>query len=425
MRPRTLDEMVGQEDLLGPGRPLRVALDSGEIHSHILWGPPGSGKTTLARLMASVTGAPFVPFSAVLSGIKEVREVMTRAERHLRSTGRRTLVFVDEIHRFNRSQQDAFLPFVESGGIVLVGATTENPSFEINAALLSRLKVYVLTPLGEEPLLAILKRALRDPRGLGGSVKIAEAEARLMASMAAGDARRMLNTLELVARMTQPDSEGQRRVSGGTIRRAVEREPLVYDKSGEEHYNAISALHKSLRNSDPHASVYWLARMLEAGEDPLYVARRMIRFASEDVGNADPQALTVAMAAQQAVHFLGMPEGSLALAQAAVYLATAPKSNSIYEAYERAVATIREGHTEPVPLHLRNPETTLMKNLGYGRDYQYAHDFETGATSMECLPESLRGSLFYRPSAEGFEKVIAERMKEWALKRRAPVKKPS
>ena len=417
--------MEGQGDLLDPGRPLRVAIDSGEIHSHILWGAPGTGKTTMARLMASATGVPFVPFSAVLSGIKEVRDVMNRAVEDLKARGRRTLVFIDEIHRFNRAQQDAFLPFVESGGIVLVGATTENPSFEINSALLSRLKVYVLSPLRAAHLLAILQRAVGDSRGLGNSVEVGEEESRLMVSMAAGDARRLLNTLELVARMTQRDPAGKRRVTLETVRRAVEREPLVYDKSGEEHFNIISALHKSLRNSDPHASLYYLARMLEAGEDPLYVARRMIRFASEDVGNADPQALEIAVAAQQAIHLIGMPEGALALAQAAAYLATAPKSNAVTQAYGEAVEEIRNGHADPVPFHLRNPETPLMADLDYGKGYQYAHDFEGGITGMECLPESLRGRKFYRPGTEGFEKVISERMKEWEARRRSPLKKPS
>jgi putative ATPase len=402
-----------------------VAIESGEVHSHILWGAPGTGKTTLARLMASVTRVPFVPFSAVLSGIQEVREVMKRADRERKATGRRTLVFIDEIHRFNRAQQDAFLPFVESGGIVLVGATTENPSFEINSALLSRLKVYLLSPLKEEHLLTILHRAVTDSRGLGNAVEVEEAEGRLMVTMAAGDARRLLNTLELVARMTQKDSEGRRKVTLETVRRAVDRESLVYDKSGEEHYNVISALHKSLRNSDPHASLYYLARTLEAGEDPLYVARRMVRFASEDVGNADPQALRVAVAAQQAVHFLGMPEGALALAQAAAYLATAPKSNAVARGYEEAVAKIRNGHTDPVPLHLRNPETPLMKSFGYGKGYQYAHDFEGGITEMDCLPESLRGEQFYRPGTEGFEKAISERMRESEERRGTPIKKSS
>jgi putative ATPase len=425
MRPRSLDEIEGQEDLLGPGRPLRVAIDSGEIHSHVLWGPPGSGKTTLGRLMASITHAPFLPFSAVLSGIKEVREVMTRADADRKATGRRTLVFIDEIHRFNRSQQDAFLPFVETGGIVLVGATTENPSFEINAALLSRLKVHVLSPLRDGHLLTILRRAVADSRGLGGAVEVGEEEARILVSMAAGDARRLLNTLELVARMTQKDAAGKRRVTLEAVRRAVEREPLVYDKSGEEHFNIISALHKSLRNSDPHASLYWLARMLEAGEDPEYVARRMIRFASEDVGNSDPRALELAVAARQALQFIGMPEGALALAQAAVYLATAPKSNAVTRGYGAALEKIREGHTDPVPLHLRNPETALLKDLGYGKGYEYAHDFPEGITGMDCLPESLLGEELYRPGGEGFEKEISERMKSWEDKRRRLIKKPT
>ena len=425
LRPTRVSEVLGQEELLGEGRPLRVTLDGGDLHSHILWGPPGSGKTTLARVVAQTTGAPFVPFSAVLSGIKEVRDVMAASQRHLQSTGKRTLVFVDEIHRFNRAQQDAFLPFVESGAIILVGATTENPSFAINSALLSRMKVYLLQPLTRDALKGILRRAVAHPDGLAGRVTLGEAEMDLIASLSSGDARRALNTLELVAQMTPAGSDGTPRPDLGTIRRALEREPLVYDKGGEEHYNLISALHKSLRNSDPDAGVYWLARMLEAGEDPRYVARRLIRFASEDIGNADPQALSLALSAHQAVHFLGMPEGALALAQAAVYLAVAPKSNAVTRAYGEAAEKIRGGHVRGVPLHLRNAETGLMTELGYGRDYQYAHDFEAAVTAMECMPEDLRGVRFYHPGSEGFEKEIGRRMEERALKRKSFAKKSS
>jgi len=342
----------------------------------------------------------------------------------LKATGRRTVVFIDEIHRFNRAQQDAFLPFVESGAITLMGATTENPSFEINSALLSRVKVYALSPLASRDLAAILRRALASPKGLLGAVELGEEEIVLIASLSAGDARRALNTLELVSRLQRPDPGGRRTITADSIRRAVEREPLVYDKAGEEHFNVISALHKSLRNSDPHASLYWLARMLEGGEDPLYVARRMVRFASEDVGNADPAALSVALAAQQALHFLGMPEGALALAQAATYLATAPKSDAVTLGYGEAVEKIHAGHADPVPLHLRNAPTPLMKNFGYGEGYQYAHDFEGAVTGMECLPVSLKGARFYRPGTEGFERLLAERMRGWE-ERRKSLKKPS
>jgi putative ATPase len=425
LRPTCLGEVLGQEELLGEGRPLRVTLEGGKLHSHILWGPPGSGKTTLARIVALTTGAPFVPFSAVLSGIKEVREVMAASERLLKSTGKRTLVFVDEFHRFNRAQQDAFLPYVESGAIILVGATTENPSFAINSALLSRMKVYLLQPLSRESLQSILRRAVAHPKGLANRVVLGDAEIDLIASLSSGDARRALNTLELVAQLAPAGSDGIPRPDRDTIHRALEREPLVYDKAGEEHYNLASALHKSLRNSDPDAGVYWLARMLEAGEDPRYVARRLIRFASEDVGNADPQALILALAAHQAIHLLGLPEGVLALAQAAVYLAVAPKSNSVALAYGEAVEKIRSGHVRRVPLHLCNPETDLMKEFGYGKGYQYAHDFEGSITDMECLPEDLLGERFYRPGQEGYEKEVARRMEERVMRKKSVAKKPS
>ena len=425
MRPVRLEDLLGQDQLLGPGTPLRAAIDSGILHSLILWGPPGSGKTTLARLMAGVSGGSFVPFSAVLSGIKEVKEVMATARMHFARTGRKTVVFVDEFHRFNRAQQDAFLPYVESGEIVLVGATTENPSFAVNAALLSRMKVHVLRPLDREILRLLLRRAAADPRGLAGRVELDDATADRIAALSSGDARRALNVLELVDRMLPESAPSPARPDPDLVLRAAGREALVYDKSGEEHYNLISALHKSLRSSDPDAAVYWLARILESGEDPLYPARRMIRFASEDVGNADPAALSVAVGAEQAVRFLGMPEGALALAQAAIYLATAPKSDAIDTAYRSAVDAIRKGHTSPVPLHLRNPETGLMKEIGYGRGYRHAHDYEGAVTDMECLPQDLRGTIFYRPGSEGFEKEIARRLEAWKARRAAPVKKPS
>ena len=425
LRPTHLEDLVGQEALLGEGRPLRVALEKGVLHSHILWGPPGSGKTTLARILAATTGAPFVPFSAVLSGIKEVRDVMSAAQRHQNATGKRTLVFVDEIHRFNRAQQDAFLPFVESGAIILVGATTENPSFAINSALLSRLKVHLLQPLDREALKSILRRAVSHAQGLADTVWFEDEALDLLASRSSGDARRALNTLELAARMIRGRPGQRAALDAATLAKALEREPLVYDKSGEEHYNLISALHKSLRNSDPDAGVYWLARMLEAGEDPLYVARRLVRFASEDVGLADPQALPLAVAAQQAIQFLGMPEGALALAQASIYLAIAPKSNAVTKAYAATVEKIQSGHARPVPLHLRNPETNLMRELGYGRGYQYAHSFEGSVTAMECLPEDLRGECFYAPGSEGFEREVKRRLEELAARKASAVRKPS
>jgi putative ATPase len=420
VRPRTFDEFVGQEDLLAPGTPLREAIERDLLQSIILWGPPGTGKTTLARIIADRTKARFVSFSAVLAGIKEIRDVMGDAERLRRSTGRRTIVFIDEIHRFNKAQQDAFLPRVEAGDIVLIGATTENPSFEVNAALLSRSKVFVLRGLTTEEVLSILRSALADPeRGLGRTpARVDDDALNAIAIYANGDARAALNLLELSV-AAAPTVEGVRRVDTARVEQAAQKRALLYDKSGEEHYNIISALHKSMRNSDPDAAVYWIARMLEAGEDPLYIARRLVRFASEDVGNADPQALTVAVAAKDAVHFIGMPEGNTALAQAAIYLATAPKSNAVYEAYGRAAADAHKDVAQPVPLHLRNAPTRLMKALEYGKGYKYAHDEEDAVADMSCLPPALEGRTYYEPKDRGFEKEIKRRLEGWAeIKRR-------
>jgi putative ATPase len=411
MRPRTLDDIVGQEGLLAPGRPLREAIARDRLRSIILWGPPGTGKTTLARVIANATKAHFIAFSAVMSGIKEIREVMAEAEQARRRSGSRTIIFIDEIHRFNKAQQDAFLPRVESGDIVLIGATTENPSFEVNSALLSRSKVHVLKPLTMAAMVTILKRALADQeRGLGAQGVTASDEALTgIARYANGDARTALNMLEMAAATA----------SGAPIDLALvadlaQNRALLYDKTGEEHYNLISALHKSMRNSDPDASVYWLARMVESGEDALYIARRLVRFASEDVGNADPQALAITIAAKDAVHFMGMPEGNTALAQAAIYLATAPKSNAVYVAYNQASEAAANEVAEPVPLHLRNAPTKLMKSLDYGKDYRYAHNEAGGiAEGMECLPPAHAGRQFYTPTDRGFESEVRKRLANW------------
>ncbi|HEY7365327.1 MAG TPA: replication-associated recombination protein A [Methylomirabilota bacterium] len=415
MRPRTLDEIVGQSHLLGPGRVLRTALERGELHSMILWGPPGSGKTTLAFLLARTTGAHFVAFSAVLSGVKEIRQVIAEAGEEQARRGRSTVLFVDEIHRFNRAQQDAFLPHVEKGTILFVGATTENPSFEVNAALLSRCRVYVLHGLGEEELQVILERALADAeRGLGKLGPVVDAEARrLIARLANGDARAALNILELAVTLAARDPEGRPRVTERAIQDAAQRKTLLYDKAGEEHYNLISALHKSLRDSDPDAALYWMTRMLESGEDPLYVARRLVRFASEDVGNADPAALPLTLAAKEAYEFLGTPEGELALAQATLYLALAPKSNAVYLAFGTAKEDVGERPSEPVPLHLRNAPTSLMRELGYARGYQYAHDAPDARVDQEHLPAALRDRQYYQPTDRGQEAELRRRLAEW------------
>ncbi|MCI0418807.1 MAG: replication-associated recombination protein A [Acidobacteria bacterium] len=414
MRPEKLEDFAGQRHLLAPGKPLRVSIEKDQLRSLILWGPPGTGKTTLAHIIAQMTRSDFIPFSAVLSGIKEIKTVMAEAER-TRHYGRRTILFIDEIHRFNKAQQDAFLPHVENGSITLIGATTENPSFEVNAALLSRSKVYVLHPLSVEDIVGLLKRALADKvNGLGGeAIRIEAALLEQMAVFANGDARTAYNTLEIAAQLAPPDAGGAKTVTPHILEDAFQRRMLLYDKAGEEHYNLISALHKSMRNSDPDATLYWLGRMLEAGEDPLYIARRIVRFASEDVGMADPMALTLAVSAMQAFDFIGLPEGNLALAEAAVYMATAPKSNALYRAYGAVVQDVKNTLAEPVPLHLRNAPTKLMKELDYGKGYQYAHDFQDKLTDMSCLPKALEQRVYFAPSEEGFERAIQERLTSW------------
>ena len=422
MRPRTLDEVLGQDEILAPGKPLRHAVESDELRSLILWGPPGSGKTTLAHVVRLRTRHHFEAMSAVLSGVKELREVLKEAQERRRREGRRTILFIDEIHRYNKAQQDALLSHVESGDVILIGATTENPSFEVNAALLSRSRVVVLKPLDEERLRAVLQRALADAeRGLGAlPADVSDDALGYLARTSDGDARTALNVLELAVTTTAPSPDGRRRVDLALMQEAFARKSLLYDRAGEEHYNIISALHKSIRNSDADAGLYWLARMLEAGEDPLYVARRLVRFASEDVGLADPQALAMAMAAQQAVHFVGMPEGALALAQAVVYLSAAPKSNALYRAYGEAAADALTTRAEPVPLWIRNAPTPLMKGLGYGKDYRYAHDEAEGVAAMECLPDNLRGRRYYTPTGRGAEAAVAERLDKARALRETP-----
>jgi putative ATPase len=415
MRPRSFAEFVGQEHLVGEGRVLRKCFDSDQLPSMLFWGPPGSGKTTLAYVIASVTKSHFSPLSAVSAGVADLRRIVEEARRRRKLSGQRTVLFIDEIHRFNKTQQDAILPYVENGVVILIGATTENPSFEVISALLSRCRVFTLNSLTDEEVRLIVERAIRDEdRGLGKlKVELSEDALGHLVVMSSGDARVALNALEMATQATAPDAEGYRRLNLKTIEEALQHRALLYDKSGDQHYDLISALHKSLRGSDPDASLYWLGRMLEAGEDPLYIARRLVRFASEDVGMADPRALMVAVAAQQAAHFIGMPEGNLALAEAVTYLATAPKSNSLYDAYSKVQQDVERSRNEPVPLHLRNPVTKLMRQLGHGKGYKYAHDYPGHFVDQQNLPDLLKGKRYYSPSDQGYEKEVRSRLKAW------------
>jgi len=415
MRPRNFDEFVGQEHIVGKGRVLRKSIEADQLPSMILWGPPGSGKTTLGYVIANVTKSHFSPLSAVNAGVADLRRVVNEARRRRRLTGQRTILFIDEIHRFNKTQQDVVLPYVENGVVILIGATTENPSFEVISALLSRCRVFSLNSLTDAEVRLIVERAVKDEdRGLGKfNVELAEDALTHLVVMSNGDARVALNALEMATQATAPDADGHRRLDLKTIEEALQHRALLYDKAGDQHYDLISALHKSLRGSDADAALYWLGRMLEAGEDPLYIVRRLVRFASEDVGMADPQALVMAVAAQQAVHFIGMPEGNLALAEAVTYLATAPKSNSLYEAYSKVQQDVQRSRNEPVPLHLRNPVTKLMQDSGYGKDYKYAHDYPGHFVEQQNLPDMLQGKRYYSPSDQGYEKEIAARIEAW------------
>jgi len=415
MRPQTFAKFVGQEHLVAKGRVFRKCIEADQLSSMVFWGSPGSGKTTLAHIIANVTKAHFSSLSAASAGVADLRQVIGEAKKRLKSSGQRSILFVDEIHRFNKAQQDAVLPFVENGTVTFIGATTENPSFEVISPLLSRCRVFRLNPLSDNEVRLIVERAIKDVEKGLGKLQISMNEEALLhlVTMSNGDARVALNALEMAAFATLPDSDGSRSINLSAIEEALQQRALLYDKSGDQHYDLISALHKSLRGSDPDAALYWLGRMLEAGEDPLYIVRRLVRFASEDVGVADPQALMIAVAAQQAVHFVGLPEGNLALAEAVVYLAAAPKSNSLYQAYSRVQQDIQHGRNEPVPLHLRNPVTDLMRQMGHGQGYKYAHDYPDHFVKQQNLPPSLEGKRYYIPADQGYEKEIADRLKKW------------